>query len=146
MPRNGKLIRVTLALAAAALIGALAVTSATAANTRSHATLKGAGSSLIAPAVAVWRRSQVGSHGNRGAAAKIIKILSAERASGSLVDVSSTEWFCHSGETLKVLRPRIIQSRVGEGAFRMMLAFKLGSPRNHPAHRYVIPLLSARPV
>ena len=55
MPRNGNLARVTLALAAAALLGALAVTSATAANTRSHATLKGAGSSLMAPAVAVWQ-------------------------------------------------------------------------------------------
>jgi len=55
MPRNGNLARVTLALAAAALLGALAVTSATAANTRSNATLKGAGSSLMAPAVAVWQ-------------------------------------------------------------------------------------------
>jgi len=54
MPRNGKLVRITLALAAAALLGALAVTSATAANKHSTATLKGAGSTLIAPAVAVW--------------------------------------------------------------------------------------------
>ena len=54
MPRNGKLVRITFALAAAALLAALAVTSATAASKRSHATIKGAGSSLIAPAVAVW--------------------------------------------------------------------------------------------
>jgi phosphate transport system substrate-binding protein len=54
MPRNGKLVRITLALAAAALLGALAVTSATAANKRSAGVLKGAGSSLVAPAVAQW--------------------------------------------------------------------------------------------
>jgi phosphate transport system substrate-binding protein len=55
MPRNGKLVRITLALAAAALLGALAVTSAGAAGSRSAGTLNGAGSSLIAPAVAVWQ-------------------------------------------------------------------------------------------
>jgi phosphate transport system substrate-binding protein len=55
MPRNGKLVRITIALAAAALLGALAVTSAGAAGKRSSATLTGAGSSLIAPAVAVWK-------------------------------------------------------------------------------------------
>jgi phosphate transport system substrate-binding protein len=54
MPRNGKLVRITLVLAAAALLGALAVTSATAASKRSAGTLKGAGSSLVAPAVAQW--------------------------------------------------------------------------------------------
>jgi phosphate transport system substrate-binding protein len=54
MPRNGKLVRITLALAAAALIAALAVTSAGAAGKRSTGTVTGAGSSLIAPAVAVW--------------------------------------------------------------------------------------------
>jgi phosphate transport system substrate-binding protein len=54
MPRNGKLVRMALVLAAAVLLGALAVASATAASKRSNATLKGAGSSLIAPAVAVW--------------------------------------------------------------------------------------------
>jgi phosphate transport system substrate-binding protein len=54
MPRNGKLVRITLALAAAALLGALAVTSATAASKRSSGVLKGAGSSLVAPAVAQW--------------------------------------------------------------------------------------------
>ncbi len=55
MPRNGKLVRITLALAAAALLGVLAVASATASSTRSQATLTGAGSSLVAPAVAVWQ-------------------------------------------------------------------------------------------
>ena len=54
MPRNGKLVRITLALAAAALVGALAVASAGASGKRSTATLKGAGSTLIAPALAVW--------------------------------------------------------------------------------------------
>ncbi|HKC77287.1 MAG TPA: phosphate ABC transporter substrate-binding protein PstS, partial [Gaiellaceae bacterium] len=54
MPRNGKLVRSALALAAAGLVAALAVTSAGAAGTRSTGTLNGAGSSLIAPAVAVW--------------------------------------------------------------------------------------------
>ena len=55
MPRNGKLVRSTLALAAAALVAALAVTSAGAAGKHSTGTLSGAGSSLIAPAVAVWQ-------------------------------------------------------------------------------------------
>jgi phosphate transport system substrate-binding protein len=54
MPRNGKLVRITLALAAAALLGALAVTSASAAGKHSTGVLKGAGSSLVAPAVAQW--------------------------------------------------------------------------------------------
>jgi phosphate transport system substrate-binding protein len=54
MPRNGKLVRITLALAAAALLGALAVTSAGAAGKHSAGTLTGAGSSLVAPAVAQW--------------------------------------------------------------------------------------------
>jgi len=54
MPRNGKLVRITLALAAAALLGALVVASAGAAGKHSNAVLKGAGSSLVAPAVAVW--------------------------------------------------------------------------------------------
>jgi phosphate transport system substrate-binding protein len=61
MPRNGKLVRITLALAAAVAIGALAVTSAGAAGKRSNATLSGAGSSLIAPAVAVWSQLYAGS-------------------------------------------------------------------------------------
>jgi phosphate transport system substrate-binding protein len=54
MPRDGKLVRVTLALAAAGLTSALVVTSAVAAGERSAGTLNGAGSSLVAPAVAKW--------------------------------------------------------------------------------------------
>ena len=54
MPRNGKLVRIALGLAAAALLGALVATSAGASGTRSSGTISGAGSSLIAPAVAVW--------------------------------------------------------------------------------------------
>jgi phosphate transport system substrate-binding protein len=54
MPRNGKLVGLTVAFAAAALVAALAVASAGAAGKRSTGTLSGAGSSLIAPAVAVW--------------------------------------------------------------------------------------------
>jgi phosphate transport system substrate-binding protein len=54
MPSNGRLVRITLALAAAALLAALSVTSADATSKRSAGTLKGAGSSLVAPAVAVW--------------------------------------------------------------------------------------------
>jgi phosphate transport system substrate-binding protein len=54
MPRNGKLVRITLALGAAALVATLVVTSAGAARQRSAGTLSGAGSSLIAPAVAQW--------------------------------------------------------------------------------------------
>jgi phosphate transport system substrate-binding protein len=54
MPRNGKLVRIAIVFAAAAVLGALAVTTAGAAGKRSSGTLSGAGSSLIAPAVAVW--------------------------------------------------------------------------------------------
>jgi len=54
MPRNGKLVRIAVALAAAALLGALAVTSAVAAGKHSTGVVKGAGSSLVAPAVAQW--------------------------------------------------------------------------------------------
>lgn len=56
MPRNGKLVRITLALAAAALLGVLAVTTAGAAGAKqSSDTIVGAGSSLVAPAVqGVW--------------------------------------------------------------------------------------------
>jgi len=59
MPRNGKLVRITLAFGAAALVGALVAGSATAAH-KSHkarhgGTLNGAGSSLVAPAIqGVW--------------------------------------------------------------------------------------------
>jgi phosphate transport system substrate-binding protein len=61
MPRNGRLVRITLVLAAAVAVGALAVASAGAAGKRSSATLNGAGSSLIAPAVAVWSQLYTGS-------------------------------------------------------------------------------------
>jgi phosphate transport system substrate-binding protein len=54
MPRNGRIVRITLALGAAALVGALSVAGAGAASKHSTATLKGAGSTLIAPALAVW--------------------------------------------------------------------------------------------
>lgn len=54
MPRKGNRVRISLAVAAAAALGALAVGSAGAAGKRSTGTLNGAGSSLIAPAVAVW--------------------------------------------------------------------------------------------
>jgi phosphate transport system substrate-binding protein len=52
MPRNGKLVGITLAPAAAVVLGALAVASAGAAGARSSGgSLSGAGSSLVAPAV-----------------------------------------------------------------------------------------------
>jgi phosphate ABC transporter phosphate-binding protein len=55
MPRNGKLVRIALALAAAALLGVLAVASAGAASAkRSSATLNGAGSTFVAPLVQSW--------------------------------------------------------------------------------------------
>ncbi len=56
MPRNGKVLRITVVVAAAALLGVLAVGAASAARTKSSATtLTGAGSSLVAPAVSgVW--------------------------------------------------------------------------------------------
>jgi phosphate transport system substrate-binding protein len=56
MPRNGKLVRITLVAAVAAGVAALAVTTAGAASAkRSAETLTGAGSSLVAPAVSgVW--------------------------------------------------------------------------------------------
>ncbi len=56
MPRNGKLVRITVALAAAGLTAALAVVASVGtAGARSTGTLKGAGSTLIAPALAVWQ-------------------------------------------------------------------------------------------
>ena len=55
MPRNGKLVRIILALAAAAAVSAYVAAGAGAASKRSAGTLVGAGSSLIAPAVSgVW--------------------------------------------------------------------------------------------
>lgn len=52
MPRNGKFVRITLALAAAGLVAALVVTSAGAA--RKSTSLKGAGSTFVAPLVNTW--------------------------------------------------------------------------------------------
>lgn len=55
MPRNGKLIRIALMLAAAATLGALVVTSAGAASAkRTSGTLNGAGSTFVAPLVQQW--------------------------------------------------------------------------------------------
>ena len=54
MPRNGKLVRIILALAAAALVAALAVAGAGAASGKSGATLNGAGSTFVAPLVQAW--------------------------------------------------------------------------------------------
>jgi len=56
MPKYGSFIRTTAALAAAALVAALAVGGAGAAPAKHEdTTLTGAGSSLIAPAIAVWQ-------------------------------------------------------------------------------------------
>ncbi len=55
MPRNGKLVRITLALAAAGLIAALAVVMVgTASAKSSSATLNGAGSTFVSPLVQSW--------------------------------------------------------------------------------------------
>jgi len=55
MPRNGKLVRITLALAAAGLVAALAVVTAGAASARSSSgTVNGAGSTFVAPLVTKW--------------------------------------------------------------------------------------------
>src|ERR1700756_2321461 len=55
MPRNGKLVRITLVVAAAAAVAALAVTTAGVASAKSSAaTVNGAGSSFVAPLVNKW--------------------------------------------------------------------------------------------
>jgi phosphate transport system substrate-binding protein len=54
MPRLGTSIRIVIALATAAAIAALTVSAASATPAQHLTTLNGAGSSLIAPAVAVW--------------------------------------------------------------------------------------------
>lgn len=58
MPRNGRLVRISLVLAAAALVAALAVTTAGVASAKSTrtsgATLNGAGSTFVAPLVQAW--------------------------------------------------------------------------------------------
>jgi phosphate transport system substrate-binding protein len=55
MPRNGKLVRITLVVAAAAAVAVVAVTTAGAASNKSSAaTVNGAGSSFVAPLVNKW--------------------------------------------------------------------------------------------
>ena len=55
MPKNGKLVRITLALAAVALVASLAViTAGTASAKRSSTTLNGAGSTFVAALVQSW--------------------------------------------------------------------------------------------
>jgi phosphate transport system substrate-binding protein len=55
MPRNGKLVRITLALAAAGLIAALAVVMAGAASAKSSSgSVSGAGSTFVQPLVTKW--------------------------------------------------------------------------------------------
>jgi phosphate transport system substrate-binding protein len=65
MPRNGKLVRIVLALTAAAAVAALIAAGAGAASKKQSAdTLTGAGSSLVAPAVSgVWGPAYASSHG-----------------------------------------------------------------------------------
>jgi phosphate transport system substrate-binding protein len=55
MPRNGKLVRIALALAAAGLVAALAVVTAGAASAKSSSgSVNGAGSTFVAPLVTKW--------------------------------------------------------------------------------------------
>jgi phosphate transport system substrate-binding protein len=55
MPKHGILIRITLALAAAAVVSALVVAGAEAASAkRSSGSVKGAGSTFVAPLVSAW--------------------------------------------------------------------------------------------
>ncbi len=55
MPRNGKLVRITLALAAAGLVAALAVVLAGAASAKSSSgSVNGAGSTFVQPLVTKW--------------------------------------------------------------------------------------------
>ncbi len=55
MPRNGKLVRMTLVAAAAAAVAALAVATAGAASAKSTgASINGAGSTFVAPLVQAW--------------------------------------------------------------------------------------------
>jgi len=64
MPRNGKLVRITLALAAAGLVAALAVVMVGTASAKSNSgTVNGAGSTFVAPLVTKWMapvQSQLG--------------------------------------------------------------------------------------
>jgi phosphate transport system substrate-binding protein len=55
MPRNGKLVRISLVVAAAAAVAAVAVITAGAASAKSTAgTVNGAGSTFVAPLVTTW--------------------------------------------------------------------------------------------
>jgi phosphate transport system substrate-binding protein len=65
MPRNGKLVRIILALTAVAAVAAVIVAAAGAASKKQSAgSLSGAGSSLVAPAVSgVWGPAYASSHG-----------------------------------------------------------------------------------
>ena len=54
MLRNGKLVRVALVMAAAAAVAVVAVTAGTASARSSGASIKGAGSSFVAPLVSAW--------------------------------------------------------------------------------------------
>jgi phosphate transport system substrate-binding protein len=64
MPRNGKLVRIALALAAAGVVASLAVITAGTASARSSSgTVSGAGSTFVAPLVTKWMspaQSQLG--------------------------------------------------------------------------------------
>lgn len=63
MPKNGTLIRTTLALAAVAVAAAVAAGAGSAAG-KSGVAVQGAGSSLVAPAVAIWSTIWDGKTGN----------------------------------------------------------------------------------
>jgi phosphate transport system substrate-binding protein len=65
MPRNGKLVRISLGLTVAAAVAAVAVVTAGVASAkRSADTITGAGSSLVAPAVSgVWGPAYSSAHG-----------------------------------------------------------------------------------
>jgi phosphate transport system substrate-binding protein len=63
MPRNGTLVRITLAIAAVAVAAAVAAGAGSAAG-KSGVTVQGAGSSLVAPAVAIWSTIWDGKTGN----------------------------------------------------------------------------------
>ena len=60
MPKNGMLVRISLALAAAAALGTIAVTAAGAA--RQSTTLQGAGSTFVQPLISTW--TQIPSQAN----------------------------------------------------------------------------------
>lgn len=64
MPRNGKLVRISLVAAAAAVVAVVAVMSAGAASAKTTAaTLNGAGSTFVAPLVQAWVAPIQSAHG-----------------------------------------------------------------------------------